>query len=87
MQPFLAQMSQVFPAEEDVNKHVEDNCKSALVPAACLIVFCAIHETFGNMCMFPHRFLDVPERRHFTEQRPDPLQQRSHLCTDLSSPF
>uniref|UniRef100_A0A8C5CCM1 Unconventional myosin-VI n=1 Tax=Gadus morhua TaxID=8049 RepID=A0A8C5CCM1_GADMO len=24
--PFLAQMSQVFPAEEDVNKHVEDNC-------------------------------------------------------------
>lgn len=29
-QTFLAPMSQVFPAEEDVNKHVEDNCKFKL---------------------------------------------------------
>lgn len=27
-QTFLAPMSQVFPAEDDVNKHVDDNCKS-----------------------------------------------------------
>lgn len=28
LQTFLAPMSQVFPAEDDVNKHVDDNCKS-----------------------------------------------------------
>ncbi len=28
LQNFLAPMSQVFPAEDDVNKHVDDNCKS-----------------------------------------------------------
>jgi len=27
LQTFLAPISQVFPAEDDVNKHVEDNCK------------------------------------------------------------
>lgn len=27
LQTFLAPMSQVFPAEDDVNKHVDDNCK------------------------------------------------------------
>lgn len=26
LQTFLAPMSQVFPAEDDVNKHVDDNC-------------------------------------------------------------
>lgn len=28
LQTFLAPISQVFPAEDDVNKHVDDNCKS-----------------------------------------------------------
>lgn len=28
LQTFLAPMSQVFPAEDDVNKYVDDNCKS-----------------------------------------------------------
>lgn len=27
LQTFLAQINQVFPAEDDVNKHVEDNCE------------------------------------------------------------
>lgn len=27
LQTLLAPISQVFPAEDDVNKHVEDNCK------------------------------------------------------------
>lgn len=30
LQTFLAPMNQVFPAEDDVNKHVEDNCKKSL---------------------------------------------------------
>ena len=51
------------------------------------VLFYAIHETFGNMCLFLQRLLDVPERRQLTQQRPHPLQQRSHLCTDLSPPF
>lgn len=28
LQTFLAPINQVFPAEDDVNKHVDDNCKS-----------------------------------------------------------
>lgn len=30
LQTFLAPINQVFPAEDDVNKHVEDNCESVL---------------------------------------------------------
>lgn len=30
LQTFLAPMSQVFPAEDDVNKHVDDNCEILL---------------------------------------------------------
>lgn len=29
-QIFTAQINQVFPAEDDVNKHVEDNCEFVL---------------------------------------------------------
>lgn len=38
LQTFLAPMSQVFPAEDDVNKHVDDNCKFA-VPASFSLRF------------------------------------------------
>ncbi|XP_029316501.1 myosin VIb isoform X1 [Cottoperca gobio] len=34
---FLAQMSQVFPAEDDVNKHVEDNCTLMYLNEATLL--------------------------------------------------
>ncbi|XP_010769553.1 myosin VIb [Notothenia coriiceps] len=34
---FLAPMSQVFPAEEDVNKHVEDNCTLMYLNEATLL--------------------------------------------------
>lgn len=34
---FLAPMSQVFPAEEDVNKHVEDNCSLMYLNEATLL--------------------------------------------------
>ncbi|CAL8273108.1 unnamed protein product [Merluccius merluccius] len=34
---FLALMSQVFPAEEDVNKHVEDNCSLMYLNEATLL--------------------------------------------------
>lgn len=34
LQTFLAPMSQVFPAEDDVNKHVDDNCE--LLAPRCL---------------------------------------------------
>ncbi|XP_062266934.1 myosin VIa isoform X2 [Platichthys flesus] len=34
---FLAQISQVFPAEEDVNKHMEDNCSLMYLNEATLL--------------------------------------------------
>ena len=39
-QTFLAPVSQVFPAEDDVNKHMEDNCESLCVLTVSLSRAC-----------------------------------------------
>ena len=41
LQSFLAPMNQVFPAEEDVNKHMEDNCK---------FTYTHMHHTHTHTC-------------------------------------
>uniref|UniRef100_A0A3P9QBM0 Unconventional myosin-VI n=1 Tax=Poecilia reticulata TaxID=8081 RepID=A0A3P9QBM0_POERE len=53
---FLAPMNQVFPAEDDVNKHVDDNCTSALTVHVILL------QTYvANILIAVNPYYDVPK--------------------------
>lgn len=72
-QTFVAAVSQVFPAEDDVDKHVEDNCEfSSLASGSGWNVV-----TTARVCVC--RFPDVPQRSHAAQQRARQIQQRQNL--------
>lgn len=84
LQTFLAPMSQVFPAEDDVNKHVDDNCKStqsAVKMVFCywwqeIILFYLTQLLFSCFLRFPY----VLEWSYSSQQRQSAVQQGPHLC-------
>ncbi|XP_034078228.1 myosin VIb isoform X3 [Gymnodraco acuticeps] len=65
---FLAPMSQVFPAEEDVNKHVEDNCTLMYLNEATLLNNVSvrynkdhIYTYVANILIAVNPYYDIPK--------------------------
>uniref|UniRef100_A0A3Q2CIV2 Unconventional myosin-VI n=1 Tax=Cyprinodon variegatus TaxID=28743 RepID=A0A3Q2CIV2_CYPVA len=60
---FLAPVNQVFPAEDDVNKHVEDNCKLPVVPSLLMnAVPPSIPQTYvANILIAVNPYYDIPK--------------------------
>ncbi|XP_026141654.1 myosin VIb isoform X1 [Carassius auratus] len=65
---FLAPISQVFPAEEDVNKHVEDNCSLMYLNEATLLNNIRvryskdlIYTSVANILIAVNPYFDIPK--------------------------